>query len=102
MRINTNHKIHKMKRDPYQLLLRVTLLFLGVAVLSAVVFALCNNAVQTDYRAKRAEIEKINIDGEQEFNAKLNELINSQNAAGNPAGNTAADQQALAFWETTL
>ena len=102
MRVNTNQKIHKMKRDPFQMLLRVTILLAGLAVLSAAVFALCNSAVQTDYRAKRAEVEKINIDGEQEFNAKLNELINSQNAANVTTGSPAADQQELPFWEATL
>ena len=101
MRINSNKKIHKMKRDPYQLLLRVTGLIAAVVVVSAIVFALCNAAVQSDYRAKRAEVEKINIDGEQDFNAKMNALRASGSTSVDPTTGEVT-QQDLAFWEATL
>jgi len=101
MRINSNKSIHKRKRDPYRLLLRLTVILVIVVAVSAAIFALCNAAVQTDYQAKRAEIEKINIDGEQEFNVRLNELISSQNASIDPATGDLVRED-LAYWETTL
>ena len=101
MRINSNRKIHKMKRDPYSLLVRVMVVLVSVVVVSAVVFLACNAAVQSDYKAKRQEISKLNTDGEQEFNAKMNALRNSNNTVIDPDTGevTTAD---LAFWETSL
>lgn len=101
MRINANKNIHKRKRDPYSLLVKLTGVLVAVVALSAVVFTLCNTAVQNDYKALRAEIEQVNLEGEQEFNARMNALRNS---GGSDADSIAAqvDQGDLAFWETSL
>lgn len=101
MRVNANKKIHKMKRDPYRLLVRVTVVLAAVVVVSAAIFLLCNASVQTDYKAKRAEIDRLNTDGEQEFNAKMNELRNSRNTTVDPQTGETTSQD-LAFWEATL
>ena len=66
MRINSNRKIHKMKRDPYQRLLRLLVVLAAVAVVSAVIFLACNAAVQSDYQAKLAAVKQQNIDGQQQ------------------------------------
>ena len=101
MRINSNRKIHKMKRDPYQLLLRVTVILVAVVAISAAVFLLCNAAVQADYKSKRQEVAKLNTDGEQDFNAKMNALRESSTATIDPdTGDVVAKE--LAFWEQTL
>ena len=101
MRINSNRKIHKMKRDPYSLLVRVMVVLVAMVVVSAVVFLACNAAVQSDYKAKRQEINALNVDGEQEFNAKMNALRNSNNTVIDPDTGevTTAD---LAYWEASL
>lgn len=101
MRINSNKKIHKPKRDPYSTLLRLTGVLVIIVVVSAIVFVLCNSAVQSDYKAKRAQVDKLNVDGEQAFNAQLNELRNSGNTTVDP--NTGEINTAdLPFWEKTL
>ena len=101
MRINSNKKIHKLKRDPYSLLLRLTGALVIVVVLSAIVFALCNSAVQSDYKAKRTQVDKLNVDGEQAFNAKMNELRNSGSTSIDPTTGEVSKED-LAFWEKTL
>lgn len=101
MRINSNRKIHNLKKDPYTVLLRVTVVLVIIAVVSAGVFLVCNTAVQSDYKAKRVEIDKLNEDGEQAFNAQLNALRSNSNAVIDPQTGavTTAD---LPFWEVTL
>ncbi len=101
MRTNANRKIHKAKRDPYQLLVRLSLILVAVAALSAVIFLACNAAVQSDYKAKRQEVDKLNTDGEQEFNAKMNALRDSQNGTVTTDGGSTSSQD-LAYWETTI
>ena len=101
MRINANRKIHTMKKDPYSLLIRVTGVLVAVVVVSIAVFFICNAAVQSDYHAKRAAIDKINTDGEQEFNAKLNAMRDSGNTAIDPQTGEASSAD-LAYWESTL
>ena len=101
MRTNSNRKIHKMKRDPYSMLLRVTGILAALVVLSAVAFLLSNAAVESDYKALKASIDQQNTDGEQEFNAKMNALRTSGGTTDDPVA-AQQDQSDLAYWETTL
>lgn len=101
MRTNSNRKIHKMKRDPYHLLLRVTV---GLALLTVACFAifyLSDAAVRSDFKAKVAAINKLNEDGEQEFNARMNALRLSGGLTDDPIA-AEADKGDLPFWEATL
>ena len=101
MRTNSNRTIHRMKRDPYSMLLRVTGILAALVVLSAVAFSLSNAAVENDYKALKASIDRQNIDGEQEFNAKMNAMRSSGGTSADPVA-TQQDKGDLAFWETTL
>lgn len=101
MRINSNKKIHKLKRDPYSLLLRVVAIFAALVVVSAIAFTLSNNAVVSDYKVLRAQIDKANTDGQQEFDAKMNALRASGGKTDDPVA-AEQDKGDLAFWEATL
>ena len=101
MRINSNKKIHKMKRDPYKTLLRAAGILAIVVVVGIGIFYLCSLAVTNDYVTKRNAIEKQNAEAEVEFNAKMNALRSNQNATLDPETGeiTSAD---LPFWEATI
>ena len=101
MRINSNRKIHKMKRDPYQRLLRLLVVLAAVAVVSAVIFLACNAAVQSDYQAKLAAVKQQNIDGQQQHDAEMNALRNSNNQEVNPQSTDPVTGE-LMFWEKSL
>lgn len=101
MRINSNKKVHKLKRDPYKTLLRTAMILAIVAVVGVGIFYLCSVAVTNDYYAKRREIEEANAQNEVEFNARMNELRNSANVFTDPiTGELSAEE--LPFWEKTL
>ena len=53
MRVNSNKKIHKMKRDPYKTLLRAAGILAIVVVVGIGVFYLCSLAVTNDYVSTR-------------------------------------------------
>ena len=81
MRVNSNKKIHKMKRDPYKTLLRTAGILAIVVVVGVGVFYLCSLAVTSDYVSTRNRIENENAEAELEFNAMMNELRAEQSAA---------------------
>ena len=101
MRTNSNQKIHKPKRDPYGMLLRVTGILAALAVLSGVVFSLSNGAVQSDYTALKAQIKELNDEGAQQFDARMNALRTSGGTTDDPIA-AAQDEGELPYWETTL
>ena len=72
MRVNSNKKIHKMKRDPYKTLLRTAGILAIVVVVGVGVFYLCSLAVTNDYVSTRNRIENENAEAELEFNAMMN------------------------------
>ncbi len=100
MRINSNKKIHKMKRDPYKTLLRAAGILAIVVAVGIGGIYLCSMAVNNDYVATRNRIEQENAEAELEFSARMNEL-RSSSALGAPqdAAQTSADLQ---HWEKTL
>lgn len=101
MRVNSNKKIHKMKRDPYKTLLRTAGILAIVVVVGVGVFYLCSLAVTNDYVSTRNRIENENAEAELEFNAMMNELRAEQSAALAP--NTGVVSSAdLPSWEKTL
>ncbi len=100
MRINANKKIHKLKRDPYRLLLRMAAILGIIVVVGTGIYYLCSVLVVNDYRAKRLALEDYNRDAEREFNEKLNALRN--NAAGLDPSSLEADQGDLPYWEKTI
>ena len=61
--MKSGNNTSQTQRDPYRLLLRITVILVAVVVVSAAVFLLCNSAVQSDYRAKRQQIDQLNTDG---------------------------------------
>ena len=101
MRVNSNKKIHKMKRDPYKTLLRTAGILAIVVVVGVGVFYLCSLAVTNDYVSTRNRIENENAEAELEFNAMMNELRAEQSTALTP--NTGVVSSAdLPSWEKTL
>ena len=101
MRINTNKKVHKMKRDPYKTLLRLAGILAAVVVVGIGVFYLCTLAVNSDYVSTRERIEAENAEAEVEFYTQLNEL-RSQNAAAKENESGIVDSANLPFWEKEL
>lgn len=101
MRINSNKKIHKMKRDPYKTLLKTSGILAIVVVVGIGVYWLCSTLVVNEYKAMKVETEKQNIEGEQEFNARMNELRSSNSRAATSTG-AEASQGELSYWEKTL
>lgn len=101
MRINTNKKIHQLKRDPYKTLLRTTGILAAVLVVGIGIFYLCSMAVTNDYVEKRNALNSQNAQAEVEFNTRMNELRQSRNVTVNPETGelTPAD---LPYWEQTL
>ena len=83
MRINSNKKIHKMKRDPYKTLLRAAGILAIVVAVGIGGIYLCSMAVNNDYVATRNRIEQENAEAELEFSARMNEL-RSSSALGAP------------------
>ena len=70
MRVNSNKKIHKMKRDPYKTLLRTAGILAIVVVVGVGVFYLCSLAVTNDYVSIRNQIENKNIDNKTKTNSQ--------------------------------
>ncbi|MDD3409489.1 MAG: M15 family metallopeptidase [Eubacteriales bacterium] len=101
MRVNSNKDIHKTKRDPYKLLIRLTIILAAVVAVGYGTFYLCTQAVHSDYYAKRAQVEELNAQGQQEFDAKLNALRTSANAQLDPTTGEIT-QGTLEAWEKTL
>lgn len=101
MRINTNKKVHKMKRDPYKTLLRLAGILAAVVVVGIGVLYLCTLAVNSDYVSTRERIEAENAEAEVEFYTQLNEL-RSQNAAAKENESGIVDSADLPSWEKEL
>lgn len=101
MRTNSNKKIHKMKRDPYKTLLKTSGILAIVVVVGIGVYWLCSTLVVNEYRAMKVATEKQNIEGEQEFNARMNELRSNNSRAAASTG-AEAPQGELAHWERNL
>lgn len=100
MRINSNKKIHKMKRDPYQTLLKTAGILAIVVIVGFGIFFLCRSLIENEYKTKRRALERENIESEQEFNAMLSALRES---GGSQASSTNEEEQGdLATWEATL
>ncbi len=100
MRINSNKKVHKMKRDPYKTLLRTAGILAIVVVVGIGVVYLCARAITNDYIATRNRIEQENAEGEIAFNEQMNELRNLNNATAET--NTTANSGDMQYWESTL
>ena len=49
MRINSNKKVHKMKRDPFKTLLKTAGILAAIVVVGIGAFYLCSLAVKSDY-----------------------------------------------------
>lgn len=100
MRINSNKKIHKMKRDPYQTLLKMAGILAIVVIVGFGIFFLCRGLIENEFVAKRRALEKENIEAEQEFNAELAAL---QNSGGSQASAANEEEQGdLESWEATI
>lgn len=101
MRINSNDSVHKFKKDPYRILLRVTAILAAAVVLCYGAYYLCNQAIGKDIVAKRNMIDQQNEQAEIQYNADLNERRNSQNAFSDPMGE-GEEAVDLPVWERTL
>ena len=75
MRVNSNKKIHKMKRDPYKTLLRAAGILAIVVVVGIGVFNLCSLAVTNDYVSTRRRIESDTAAAELEMPPKELEVL---------------------------
>ncbi len=100
MRINSNKKIHKMKKDPYQTLLRMASVLGIVVVVGFGVFFLCRMLIENEYKSQREVLQRENIAAEQEFNAQMNSMRSSSSSTNMEV--TPEEQGELSFWETTL
>lgn len=101
MRINSNKKVHKMKRDPYKTLLRLVGILAVAIVVGVGLFWLCSKAVESDYMANRSRIMTENADGEVEFNARMNAL-REENSKAQAVGNERQPETNLPSWEREL
>lgn len=101
MRINTNYSVHKFKKDPYKLLLRLAGILAVLALLCYGAYYLCNQAIGKDIVTKRNLIDQQNEQAEIQYNAELNEKRNSANAFTNPM-DQGGETVELPVWERTL
>lgn len=101
MRINSNQKIHKMKRDPYKTLLRAAGILAVIVAVGALVVYLCAMAITSDYVATRNRIQQQNAEDEVAFNEQMNELRNAGKVAVDPETGVVTSEE-LPFWEKTL
>ncbi len=100
MRINANKKIHKMKKDPYQQLLKTAGILAILVVIGGGAFFLCRFLIENEYRTKARALEKYNMEAQQEFNAKMNTL--RSNASGSTEFEEVVDRSELQHWESTI
>lgn len=101
MRINSNKKVHKLKRDPYKTLLRVAGLLALVVVAGIGIFYLCSMAVTNDYVQKRNALDQQNAQAQVEFDTRMNALRNSQATTVDPDTGEVTPVE-LPYWESTL
>jgi len=99
--MKNNGKVHKKDRDPYKLLLRIAGVLVILVVVSLAVFLLCNNAVLSDYKTMRQETDQLNSDREEQFNANMNALRQSNNATIDPDTGEVTEVE-MPYWEATL
>ena len=102
MRINSNKKVHKIKRDPYKTLLKFLAIMAAVVVVGIGVFYVCSIAVTSDYVATRDRIEAENAEGEVQHNAWLNEMRASSQAASQKPADKVVSSADLPYWEKTI
>ena len=101
MRINSNQKVHKMKRDSFKTLTRVTLNLANFIAQGVGVYYLCSVADTKEFVEKRQLVDQANAEGEVEFNARMNELRTNANAFVDPiSGEVSA--AVLPHWEKEL
>ncbi len=98
MKTQANRKEHK--RDPYKLLIRLTILLAAVVVVGYGLVVLCTSLVQNDYRAKKAEIDQLNEENELAFTAQMNALRDS-NVQVDPTTGEITQREELS-WERTI
>lgn len=101
MRTNSNHKIHKMKRDPYKTLLRTAGILAVIVAVGALVVYLCAMAITNDYIATRSRIQQENAENEVAFNEQMNELRNAGKVTIDPETGVVTSEN-LPYWEATL
>ena len=101
MRVNSNKKVHKMKRDPYKTLLKLLGVLAVLLVVGVGVFYLCSLAVTSDYTATRDRILAENEEGEVQHIAWLNELRSANSAAQSQEQGVVSSAD-LPYWEKTL
>ncbi len=102
MRVNSNRKVHQMKRDPFKVLTRLVIFLLIFMVVGIGVFYLCSKAVENDYIQKRNATIQKNEEDEVAFNARLNEM--RANASNNFFDNSSEENEnrQLQYWETSF
>ena len=102
MSVKANQKTQKTKRDPYQVLLRTTLILAIVVVVGFGIFFLCRMLIENEYIGKREALMQQNTEAEQAFNAEMNAL----RATHAPASVTTEQQNfpvgELPYWEEHL
>lgn len=103
MRTDSNKKVHKVKKNPYNQLQRLTIILAIVLVVGGALFYLCAGAITRDYINTRNRIEMENAEGEIAFNAQMNAL-REQNAAAarEEAISGVASGASSASWEKEL
>lgn len=102
MRVNSNRKVHQMKRDPFKVLTRLVVFLLIFMVVGIGVFYLCSKAVENDYIQKRNATIQKNEEDEVAFNTRLNEM--RANASSNffDTGSEQTETRPLQYWEKTF
>ena len=84
MRTRGNLKTHKVKKDPYQILLRLSGILAITVVVGFGIFFLCRTLIQNEHVSRFEALQKQNIEAEQEFTAQMNALRASHEAANMP------------------
>ncbi len=102
MRVNANRKVHKMKRDPFKTLTRITIILLILVLAGIGVFYLCSKLVEKDYLDKKNAILEQNQNDEVAFYTRLNEMRNNNSSAFFEEDSSQAADAVLPFWEKTV
>ena len=95
----TAHSQTKRKKDPYKIFVRITIALAVIAVVSLVIFLVCNKLVDAQYRNIVEDIHQQNIDNEQAFNVELSAMRENNAASIETVDETDTDLQT---WSATI
>ena len=101
MRTNANQKVHKPKRDPYRVMLRLTGILAIIVVVGLGVFFGCRYLIESEYLTTVSRVEQANAEGKMEFDARMSTLRNNTAAQLDPDTGEITVRE-LGTWEKAI